>query len=329
MANQPPEDSTLRKVLTDVIQGYSSLEHKGELAFVKHFGSKEQQELEVHYENTYKKAQDYGLPTKKEALQFIKDEGLWSDEEENELNSNKSYLKNLKDTKKNLVIPSQIVGIKKDIEEVEEKIFTAKSKRNSLISETCERYAQNKSNDYSIYISFYKDEKCTEKLFNDNEFDELTKQEISEWFSAYLNVTDHLSINNIKYLSISNIFSMYYNLLGANNLYKMIEKPVYDFSFYQLNLLNYAKVLHSIIENHEKIPEHIKKDPDELLNYAESASKNKNMVNKSRDRQGYSVVGASNEDMKQMGVQDEASVSLHDLAKKGGSLTIKDFQKFS
>ena len=122
---------------------------------------------------------------------------------------------------------------------------------------------------------------------------------------------------------------MYYNLLGGSNLYKIIERPIYDFSFYQLNLLNYGKILHAIMENHAKIPEHIKKDPDELLNYAESASKNKNKIQKSQDRQGYSVMGASNQDMKQMGIKDEVSVSPFDLAKKKGSLSIEDFKQFN
>ncbi len=329
MGKQAPEEKTLRKVLTDVINGYSFVEHEEEHAFVKHFGSKEQQELELHHDAIYKRAQRYGLPTKEEALQFVKDEGLWSDEEEHELNTNKNYFDTLKKTKKNLVIPSQIEDIQKDIDEVKNKISIAEAKRNSLMSETCEGYAKNKSNDYSIYISFYKNKECTEKLFSHDDFEQLTKEEISQWFESYLNVTNHLTISNIKYLSISNIFSMYYNLLGAHNLYQIIEKPVYDFSFYQLNLLNYSKVLHSIIENHSKIPEHIRKDPDELLNYAETANKNKNMIKKSRDRQGYSVMGASEKDMKQMGVQDEGAITLNDLAKKKGNLTIEDFQQFA
>ena len=104
---------------------------------------------------------------------------------------------------------------------------------------------------------------------------------------------------------------------------------MYDFSFYQLNLLNYAKILNSIIENHGKIPDKIKKDPDRLLAYAESKSKNKAIVDKGKGKQGFSVMGASKEDMGEMGVSDELSVSPFELAKKKGSLTIKDFQNFA
>ena len=114
-----------------------------------------------------------------------------------------------------------------------------------------------------------------------------------------------------------------------NQLNKFFTKPIYELSFYQLNLLNYAKVLNSIIENVEKIPESIKKHPDKLLDYAEAKSKNKDVVEKSKDKQGFSVVGATKKDMGEMGVSDELSVSPFQLAKEKGSLTIEDFQNFS
>ena len=49
MADEPPEEKTLRKVLSDVINGYTFVDNEGEEAYVKHFGSREQQELEEHY----------------------------------------------------------------------------------------------------------------------------------------------------------------------------------------------------------------------------------------------------------------------------------------
>ena len=40
-------------------------------------------------------------------------------------------------------------------------------------------------------------------------------------------------------------------------------------------------------------------------------------------------MGASKEDMNEIGVSDELSVSPFQLAKEKGSLTIEDFQNFS
>jgi hypothetical protein len=79
----------------------------------------------------------------------------------------------------------------------------------------------------------------------------------------------------------------------------------------------------------EKIPESVKKHPDQLIDFAEAKSRNKDVVAKSQDKQGFSVVGASKEDMGEMGVSDELSVSPFQLAKEKGSLTIEDFQNFS
>lgn len=329
MDGEIPDETTLRKVFSDVVNGHSTIEYEGQTAFVKHFGSREQQQLEWHYESIFKRAKKNGLPTEAEVMDFLKKESLWTEQDENEYVENQKYIENLKETKKNLIIPSQVVDMSKDIEKSQKDLALKQSKRDSLITETCESYARNKSNDYSIFISFYKNEECTKKLFSKNEFDELTKHEISIWFECYMKESSHLSIDNIKYLSISNIFTMYYNILGAGNMYKLIHRPVYDFSFYQLNLLNYAKILHSILENYGKIPEKVKQDPDRLLAYAESKNKNKAIVEKGKDKQGFSVMGASKKDMGEMGVSDELALSPFQLAKEKGSLTIEDFQKFS
>jgi hypothetical protein len=329
MADEPPDDNTLRKVFASVINGYTFVDNDGEEAYVKHFGSREQQELEVHYDRIFDRARKNGLPTEKETMEFLKKQDLWTEKDEEEYVSNEKYIENLEDTRKNLIIPSQLEDLQRDIDKSKEELAEKKAKRNSLLTETCETYARNKSNDYSIFISFYKDEKLTEKLFSREEFDELSKNEISDWFEVYMKESELLSIDNIKYLAVSNVFTMYYNILGSKNLYKMIPRNPYDFSFYQLNLLNYCKILNSIIENYGKIPDKIKQHPDKLLAYAESKNKNKAVVEKGKGKQGFSVMGASRKDMGEMGVSDELSVSPFELAKKKGSLTIKDFQNFS
>ncbi|MFT6604385.1 MAG: hypothetical protein ACJARO_001904 [Bacteriovoracaceae bacterium] len=117
--------------------------------------------------------------------------------------------------------------------------------------------------------------------------------------------------------------------MGQENLYKFFDENIYSLSYYQLNLLNYAKILNSIIENVENVPENIKQDPDELLSFAESQSKNKEVRERSKDKQGFSVMGATKKDMGEMGVSNETDISPFELAKKKGSLTIEDFQNFS
>lgn len=329
MTKEPPDEKVLRRAFSDIINGSSSFKHEGDSIYIKHFGHEDQHILESHYEAVFEKAKSHGLPTEEEAFEMLKEQDLWTQKDESDYRSDQNYLKNLNETKKNLIIPSQIKDINQDIEKVEGRLSEKERQRKELLAETCESYARNKSNDYSIYLSFYKDQECTQKLFSKEVFEEMSKQELMEWFLKYVDFTKDVSIENIKYLAISNIFSMYYNILGGKQLFRFFKKPIYEYSFNQLNLLNYAKVLNNILENVEKIPESVKKHPDELISFAEAKNRNKDVVQKSQDKQGFSVMGASKEDMNEIGVSDELSVSPFQLAKEKGSLTIEDFQNFS
>ena len=324
-----PEDTALRKVLSEIVDGYTKIHLNERTVFVKHFSNNDQCLLEGNYEEVFEKAKKNGLPTEKETLELLIREGIWSNKEEGEIDELKIYSTNLKETKKNLIIPSQIEVINKDISKAEESLNVLLSKRGSLFTSTCESYASNKNNDYSIYLSFYKNKNLNKAYFTWDEFCEVPKRELQVMFTGYMQNTEHLSINNIKYLSISNVFSIYYNVLGQENLYKFFDENIYSLSYYQLNLLNYAKILNSIIENVENVPENIKQDPDELLSFAESQSKNKEVRERSKDKQGFSVMGATKKDMGEMGVSNETDISPFELAKKKGSLTIEDFQNFS
>tara|TARA_R100000808_G_C2149557_1_gene157980 strand:+ start:2580 stop:3569 length:990 start_codon:yes stop_codon:yes gene_type:complete len=328
MKSEPPDDKTLRKVLADIRKGYSLAVKGGEKAYVRHFGNEDQEELESHYQEIYDKARARGLPTEQEAMDLLIKEDIWTQEDETAFVENKKYIETLQETKRNLIIPSQIRSVEEDLDKANQDLNEKFAKRQSLLAETCESYARNKSNDYSIYLSFFKTPEMSEKYFSLEEFHEISKPKLAEWFAAYSNAVEILSIENIKYLAISNVFSMYYGILGGANIYKFIQRPVYEFSFYQLNLLNYAKVLHSILENVEKIPESVKKDPDQLMSYAESNNKRRETVQKGEGKQGFSVMGATQKDMGEMGVKDELSVSPFELAKEKGSLTIEDFKNF-
>lgn len=329
MEQKAPEEKVLRKLLSEIIKGYSAFEYEGSTVHIKHFGHEEQSQLEGQYEEVFQKAKKQGLPTEKEAMEILKEQELWTEKEENELDAQKKYIDNLKDTEKGLIIPSQIESIKKDIEEAEGKYQELNFKRKSLLSETCEGYSKKKNNDYSLYLSFYRNAECNEKFFSEEEFDLLTKRDLNDLLQQYVLATEHLSIRNIKFLAINNMFNIYYNILGAKNIYKFFDKPVYECSFYQLNLLNYAKILNSIIENSEKMPDVVKKDPDKIFDFAEAQKKNKDIATRTADKQGASVVGATKKDMKDMGVSDDLAVSPFELAKKKGSLTIEDFQNFA
>ena len=81
----------------------------------------------------------------------------------------------------------------------------------------------------------------------------------------------------------------------------------------------------------EDIPEKIKKDPEALLDFANSSEAREDMKKKfSGDKGASTIVGATKEDMEELGMQQNAGVSLSEAAKKkGGSLSMKDLMDIS
>ena len=206
--NERPDDKTLRKVFSDIIKGFSTGNQTAKPFAVKHFRQEDQGELEAHYDKIYEKARSNELPTEKESLELLIEEDLWSKEEEGELDETEKYLENLQQTKKHL-----IRNINKDIKKAENMLGILKIKRQSLLTETCESYAKNKNNDFSLYLCLYKEGDLQAKFFTWDEFCEMPKAALREMFKLYMGAVTHLSMENIKYLAISTIFTSSSTLL--------------------------------------------------------------------------------------------------------------------
>jgi hypothetical protein len=106
-------------------------------------------------------------------------------------------------------------------------------------------------------------------------------------------------------------------------------KPVVSLTNFQLNLILYTRVFKNIFDQHQDIPEHITKNPKQLLDFASSSEtrqKAKERIDKAGDG-GAGVIGATKQDLNNLGVEqaDTSATNLHDEAKKkGGSLSMKD-----
>tara|TARA_R100000008_G_C3557833_1_gene154270 strand:- start:78 stop:1073 length:996 start_codon:yes stop_codon:yes gene_type:complete len=319
-----------RRLFYTIARGSSSVTYEKEEVYVRHFTFEEQGHIEEAYHEAFEKAKNQGLDTEKDCYEFLEEQGIWTKEEELELQGHKDYLDNLLATRKKLAVPSQIDGISKDITNAQEKIEEIEIKKRGLLPETCESYGLKKSNDLIIYYSYYEDKEGKSRLFSYQQYKELSTEELKTLFDIYSAVAIDISIENIKHLALSDFFTLYANILGSKNIHKLFGKPLTEHTFYQLHLLNYAKIFNSILENAQNIPDNVRGDPDLLLDFASSASKADEMRQKSQEKGGYSVMGASQQEMRDMGIDDGLGVNLHDLAaKKGGKLTMEDFVNLS
>ena len=104
-----------------------------------------------------------------------------------------------------------------------------------------------------------------------------------------------------------------------------------DLSFFQVNLLNYAKLFTSIFKNH-KIPDNIRNDAQKILDFIEEDGVKKKQVEKAIDKanesDGFSYARAKDSDLEKLGVNKKGTKDIHKVAEEaGGELSMEDFMK--
>ena len=325
MPKDEKTDDLLSRLYAQIVRGYSDCVYKSQTVHIKHFGVEDQFLIQHKYDTVFKRAEGQGLPTKEQALKTLIEQELWSAAEDAEIDKQGQYVEGLRQSRKHLIIPSQIEQLSDQLEVGAKELEKLKATKESLLKETCEHFADQRANDYSVYLSF-----CTntslEPLFTEDQFNHLEKPELYELVALYNTAMVPLSTENIKRIAIAPFFVNYFNLTGDNPSC-FFKGPVAHLTYYQVNLLNYGRVFKSIFENVADIPDHVADDPDKLLDFAESSKKAQTNRDRAQQADGYSVVGATEGDLKTMGIKDGSTKSIFDMAKeKGGNLGIEDFK---
>ena len=317
-----------QKLFKDICVGCSKVESSFGSAYIKHITIFEQSEIEEAREEYFKLAQGQGLPTVEEALVSLYDEDLWTKAEENLIKQEELFVKKLVDQKKNTYLKSQIDSFNAQIEQSLKKINDLKNKRNSFLGNTCENFADQKMTENFIKETFYKDQELKIKFFKDDEFDELTVQDLSRLIGFYNLVNKKTSDLNIQKMVLQDFFSYYISY--SEDPIHFFGKPVAVLSLNQIKTLLYARYFKNIFANNDKIPEEFKKDPEKIIDYVNANEKAKKLQEKTKDGQAQSIVGATKEDYEYLNMTrgNTKQLSLKEQAKKkGGSLDMKDLME--
>jgi hypothetical protein len=173
----------------------------------------------------------------------------------------------------------------------------------------------------------YKNKTFDNLCYTDEDFDNLSSEDLSELVSCYNKLLVNFSDSRIQKLVLEDFFS-YYISYSEDPLH-FYGKPVVNLTHNQLRMILFARYFKNILSNNDKIPEDIKKDPDKLIDYINANEKAKQRI-QDKDNQATSIVGATKEDYKYINMDkgDKKSLSLAEEAKKkGGSLDMKDLMK--
>ena len=315
-------------LIGETFDGYSQFSYKEEPIFIKHISIKDQRYLQKYYERYKKLAIAKGLETNEERLKTVREDGMWSNEDDSKISSLKFETNNLKKTVKSLPLRSQREKLQLDIEAKLKTLQEYERNRKEIIGKTAEDYATQRSGDEVLRFLLFKDEQLTQNFFSEAEFDELESWEILKLSNIQLKISEKINDLRIQEAVLRPFFHMY--LPFCNDANAFYHKPVIHLTIYQMRVLLYGKIFHSIFQNVEDIPDHIKEDPEKLLLFSENKTNkgsSKELVRDGAD--GTALFGATDEDVKDL--QGKAGgVSLSDeLEKHGGKLDMKQMMRLA
>lgn len=319
-----------RRAFRDIVRGFSSVDYNGSLVYIKHLSPHDQVELEELTEFYRDQAESRGLPTNAEMLELLKEQGDWTDADEKEITKTQSFIEILRTTKSKLVLRSAMDNQDKVILREEEKLKTKEAEKTGLLGRTCEVYADDRTHDFYILKSFFKNEAIDSPLWSQQEYDELTKNEIAQLVHVYNDSFTSFTEESIQYLVLTDFYQPYLGF--SDDSMQFYGLPFCKLTYNQIRMIVYTRIFKSIFENNQNIPERIKNDPKALLDYGSVSDEEKDkMRGKFTEGDGSTLVGAKPEDYEYLGLRKpDSGVSLHEEAKKkGGSLSMQDLMKLS
>jgi hypothetical protein len=318
-----------RKNFRDIVRGYSTSDYRGETVYIKHLTPHDQVEIEEIEKSYYDRALERGVPTESDMLELLKAEGDWTDEEEAEVENQKAFLQSLQSAKARIVLPSHMEAQDKLIETAREEIRKKEIEKIGLVGNTCEKYSKDRTNDFYIIKSFFSSAELIKPLFEEEEFNDLDAIQLREIVSIYNISFASISEGSIQHMILQDFYGAYLGF--TEDSMQFYGKPFCELTYCQIKLIVYSRIFKNIFDSEDSIPEKIRKDPLALLDFASTNKEDKEKFqSKFAQSDGSTIVGATEEDYKQLGLGSSNTVSLHEEAKKkGGTLSMQDLMKLS
>ena len=326
------KQSILKRILRDVARGFSVSYYQEKRIYVKHLGIIDQVDIDDYREEHYERAKKRGVPTQQEALEILFENGDWTKEEEEEIETKTKFIDQLIENKSGMYLQSQLDNQDELIEE-ERKILTEKiTMRQALLGNTCEEYADKRCIDLYVIRSFFTDREFKRPVFTQEVFDDLTQNEMSVVTRVYDGIFDTFTEENFQKLVIEDFYTTY--LHACEQPIDFFGVPTLELTHYQLRLYSYTTLFKNIFSSGEEIPFQIRKNPQKIIDWARNPKgreKAREVMEKANEG-GAGLFGATQEDLDQLGIETKGAgtVSLEDAAKKkGGTLNMQDLMELS
>lgn len=319
------KENSYIEIVNEIFDGYTRFDFNGRTVFLRHFNLKDQKLLNEHFEKHRTVALKKGIQDEEDILKRLSKDGTWTSEDELKITESENYIETLEKTKLKIVIPSQRQSHQKLIDQEKVKLFALKTERQELVGKTATEYANNRSNEDFLQNLLYKDRALSVPFFSEDQFGELEPFELSALMNSYYKIVNKFNDLEIQKTVLQDCFSLY--LSHCEKPFDFFGKPIINLSLYQLKVLAYGRMFLNIFQNVDKIPDSIRKDPEALINFAESSRNKEKLTSKMKDNSATAVFGATKEDLDFVDPQAK-QISLQELLEKnGGQLNMEQMME--
>jgi len=313
------------EIVSEILQGVTVVRGSFGSIYFRHLSQVEQREIISESKFFEKEATSKGLPSEKESLRQVIDQGMWSLEDESKIENLKEEIQGLKKLISQTFLPSKKKEILKKIEERERILFLMQSEREELVGLTSEKYSRNKIQKNIINKILFYDREFKKNVYDDLYINENLKE--AELYRLQRDFFEKFKDSSISKAVLSDYFSMY--LPFCEDVLGVFGKPLADLTSYQLKLISFARYFLNIFKNSQKdIPDNIAKDPELLVDFYQSQRSDSSRKDRSSEDGASTYFGATKEDIEAIKKEDENAVILSDeIKKKGGSLNMKQMME--
>lgn len=326
------------RIYSQICRGFSEEKINKSYIYFKHPSIAEHFSVYTNYDIFISDGQKKGLQSEKEKIEIAIKGGWWASEKESTISLLKKTIQNLYKTRDKLFLSSQKEQIDKQIKQNQAILITYTKERREIVGYTLEDYANSKLTEDLLFFFSYKNIEFSEKLFNNREeYYDLKEEDLDKIKNAFETYSNIFNTDNIKRIAASGFFQNLVYL--SEDAYSFWGKSTVNCTKYQIDLILYGKMYRNIIKNHAEngkpILDEIVNDPDKFVQWVDNQSnipgiKSKNRKSGNGDNSVHSFVGATKEDLNQLGVKIEKlkGKSLLELAaEQGGTLEKSDYFK--
>lgn len=319
----------VKKIYKDIIYEYSTIQLNNQDIYIKHLTDLDLANIHEKYSSHLEEAKKKGLLEEQQKLDLLDEKNIWKKSKEEEIKKIKDEINLNNDTKRKLLINSQIEQINSKNKELEKKLLDIEKERSEVIGMTAEDYALRKANEYLIYLSFCKNKDFCPYFESEEDFFNLEIEELTKYAYLYQKYLSIFSLSNLKKLAVSNFFMNIF-FLSENNPFTFFGKSISKLTHHQVNLFTLARTYKYTLERTGEVPPNSLNSLQELVDWYEG--KNLNISNKikedNKEFTGKTYVGATKEEIKKMISPKDEIVDLEQESKKhGGNLSFDQILK--